>query len=191
LKKITGLVFLFLSLALYSFEEIKDGIGERKCGVATKKGLTHPQIPTYKMDCSTFEHVIGSWYKDKENVYFYRDTNNMYVGFEVAEGINPENVKPLGEDVLLRRYYMSDGENIYVQNGFYPIGVIKNANIKKFRILKNGYSKDNKKIYYLATELEKADIKTFTVYDRNINSNRLTFDAKDKNNYYREGKVVK
>ena len=96
------------------------------------------------MNCETFEHVIGSWYKDKENVYFYKDNNSMYIGFEVIEGINPETVKPFGEKAEV--YYMSDGKNLYIQNGFYMEGIIENANIKKFEILENGYSKDNKKI---------------------------------------------
>ena len=121
MKKLMAVMCLSLSVNLFSFEEIK-GIGERECGAAVKKGVTHPQFATYKMNCETFEHVIGSWYKDKENVYFYKDNNSMYIGFEVIDGINPETVKPLGEKSQI--YYMSDGKNIYIQRGFYMDGII-------------------------------------------------------------------
>ena len=187
MKKLIAAMCLSLSVNLFSFEEIK-GIGERKCGAAIKKGVTPPQFATYKMNCETFEHVIGSWYKDKENVYFYKDNNSMYIGFEVIDGINPETVKPLGEKSQI--YYMSDGKNIYIQRGFYMDGIIENANIKKFEILENGYSKDNKKVYYLSKELKNFDIKTFRSYPEMIRSS-VEYNAKDKNNYYRDGRIVK
>ena len=186
MKKLIAAMCLSLSVNLFSFEEIK-GIGERKCGAAIKKGVTPPQFATYKMNCETFEHVIGSWYKDKENVYFYKDVNSMYIGFEVIEGINPGEVKPVGEKAEV--YYMSDGKNIYIQNGFYMEGIIENVNIKKFEILENGYSKNNKKIYYLSKELENYDIKTFRSYPEMMSSS-VEYNAEDKNNYYRNGRIV-
>lgn len=182
MKKLLGMmIYLLLSASLFPFEELKGGISERKCGTATKKGFTHPQFPTYKMNCETFEHIIGSWYKDKEDVYFYKDVNSMYVGFEVIDGMDPEKVKPIGESLEI--YYISDGKKIYVQKGFYMAGIIENVNMKTFEILENGYSKDSKKVYYLTTELENPDVKTFKVLNK--------FYAKDKNNvYYKNEKVL-
>ena len=69
-------------------------------------------------------------------------------------------------------------------------GIIENANIKKFEILENGYSKDNKKVYYLSKELKNFDIKTFRSYPEMIRSS-VEYNAKDKNNYYRDGRIVK
>lgn len=186
MKKLSGLIFLLLSMGLFSFEELQ-GIGVRKCGTATKKGFTHPQFPEYKMDCETFEHIIGSWYKDKENVYFYRDQNNKYIGFEVIDGVYPKKVKAVGESAEI--YYISDGKTIYIQKGFYPAGIIENVNLKKFKILENGYSRDDKKIYYLWEELDKPDIKTFKVYTGVIKT-KFEYNAEDKDKYYRDGKAV-
>lgn len=180
MNKLIVFIFSLLSLTLFSFEELK-GIGDRECGVATKKGVTHPQFPTYKMNCETFAHIIGSWYKDKKNVYFYKDNNSMYVGFEVIDDINPEKVKPIGESS--RIYYMSDEKKIYIQIGFYMEKEKENINIRTFKILENGYAMDNKKVYYLLTELENADVKTFKVLNK--------YYAKDKNYIYYYDKKVK
>ena len=50
-------------------------------------------------------------------------------------------------------------------------------------------SKDNKKISYLSKELENYDIKTFRSYPEMMRSS-VEYNAEDKNNYYRNGKIV-
>ena len=55
--------------------------------------------------------------------------------------------------------------------------------------------KDNEeKIYFLgeaAVLVEKADLKTFKAYDGFKKIDDINYDAEDKNNYYRVGKIVK
>lgn len=176
-------LLIFLSLLMYinafSYEEL-EGIGKRECGFAIKNGVTHLQFATYKMDCKTFQHIIGSWYRDKDNVYFYKDFNSMYIGFAVVDGISPKNARAIGES--LQVFYMTDGKNIYIQNQFYESGIIENINISKFKILGGGYIKYEKEIYYLSKKIETPDIKTFKVLDRD--------SAEDKNSIYNRGKKV-
>lgn len=176
-------LLIFLSLLVYintfSYEELK-GIGKRECGFAIKNGVTHPQFATYKMDCETFQHIIGSWYRDKDNVYFYRDFNSMYIGFAVVDSISPKNARAIGES--LQFFYMTDGKNIYIQNQFYESGIIENINTSRIKILGGGYIKYKKDIYYLSKKIENPDVKTFKVLDRD--------NAEDKNSIYNRGKKV-
>lgn len=65
---------------------------------------------------------------------------------------------------------------------------LENVSLNGFKILKNGYSTFNNRLYCEYTEIPEADIESFVIID----SNKYRMDyAKDKNNVYRNRAKVK
>ena len=188
MKKIVIFILCFFSVSILAF-----ALDGRKCGFYIKEGVTSPQLATEPMDCETFEHVLGNWYKDKNNVYYYHDNNSMYIGFEALAGRDPKKFQAVGEgesnNALLegKIYYAKDEKFLYVHSLSHTNGdeIIKNANLKSFQILSDGYSKDKKNVYYFGETMEYADPKTFKIaHDKD------KYDSKDRLFYYKYGKLV-
>ena len=85
--------------------------------------------------------------------------------------------------------YAKDRNNVYV----FPDYKIEEANPTTFEVLSLMYAKDKKQIYFNKDKLPASDLKTFKAYDADkIDSeNGFAYDAEDKNNYYRAGKLIK
>ena len=82
--------------------------------------------------------------------------------------------------------YALDKSNVY---WFHPrdyILYIKfyNADPKHFQVLNCLYTKDKNNVYVFGEVLEGVDVESFTILD-----NRGAFDARDKNYYYKSGRI--
>lgn len=105
--------------------------------------------------------IIGWWHKD----YPYR--------------INIENITQLG-------FYLTSNAVFYLENNNHLAHsvptLVSKANFNFFQILNENYGMDNKNIFYKSLYIPEVDLKTFVVINNKL--------AKDKNNFYYNGKKI-
>ena len=125
----------------------------------------------YEMDCGSFRHLAGNYYRDKKNVYLYLE-DNRHIGYVILENLNPDAF------VMINDMYVRDDKNIYMYDLY-----LEGADVKTFSILNGLVSKDKNAVYYYGKKIENADPATFEIIDSSY--------FKDKKNIYYEGKVIK
>ncbi len=77
--------------------------------------------------------------------------------------------------------YSRDEKSVYILD--YKI---RGADPKTFKYITGVYTKDKNNIFYADRKIKKVDFETFKGYD-----GFKIYDAEDKNNYYKGGKIVK
>lgn len=154
-----------------------------------------------RVDIPTFEVLSSQLSKDKNNIYYKN---------EVFPDLNSNDVK-IYNDEDAGVTYIQNNDKIYAFTDL-EIRELQGVNLAAFEILKNGYSKDNKKVYYQGLVLENSNPATFKIlnksYSKDINNvyylseivrdaNVKTFNpiddsyAKDNKNIFYENKVLK
>lgn len=118
-----------------------------------------------RVDLPTFEVLANQLSKDKNNVY-YKD--------EVFPDLSAADLK-IYNDEDDRVVYVQSNEKMYAFTDL-EIRELQGVNLASFEVLKNGYSKDNKKIYYEGIVLENSNPTTFKILNKGY--------SKDINNVY-------
>jgi len=169
--------------------------------------------------CASVEKSSGSYFKDKNHVF----TQN----FSEGNPVNPVNQI----DILSFQYfgdygvaegmpysvsYAKDKNNIYrscgeILNGadtttftdlkdgyakdnskvWYLADIISGADVATFQSLEGGYAKDKLHAYFASAVIEKADVATFITVKENVATNEYSnVYAKDKNYVYSGSEIV-
>ena len=193
-----------------------------------------------KIDANTMEVMNGEFIKDKDKVYRqgrllkeiipddFRSFNRIYIGnhqiiyttYDDAKIEHPETFEALDDGDFnfsntYRESYGRDEEFAYffteATETAKAVRIKACHNPKAFEVLKNGYAKDDKNVYWEGVKLKKANPDTFVVLDfgygkdnkyvyigdRLINeADSATFKvmsedcAVDCRNYYKDGFVT-
>lgn len=170
-------------------------------------------------DPGSFVNLEKGYSKDKNHVYFhreivdgvdpsqfrkinddlndfgFRDETRVFVGAKFVEGADPDTFRIEGE-------VYRDKKNVYWLGR-----VQKEIDVSSFKYLGLGYGKDNKRVYQFGSQgggadgkltvLVGADAATFEIISGAsgltsvpTSESLRTPDAKDKNNQFRNGKVL-
>ena len=157
-----------------------------------KDFVYHAWSKLSKVDRETFEEVGDSYWKDKNFAYFEYETSikplkgldassfkyleNGYAydknfaywfGRVIKNCTSPETLKVVKE----RDSIAMDSENVY-----YESAVLKGADIKSWKFLQGGFSRDEKRIFFGSKKLPRVDINTWEHIHGAF--------SKDKNNVY-------
>lgn len=202
IKKMLALCIILSSIISAEF---KIGSDDRTC---SKYVRGFNGIGDFSMDCESFKHVEGDYYRDKDSMYLYLDNNSRYIGFAKLENLNPENFI-----LISNTAYARDDKNIYIYDSYikeadvksfeilqYPYSKdknnvyyysikLENVNSNTFKLLGAGYSRDKNNIYYKFTKLKDVDIDTFIISESNVGYSH--YYSKDKNNVYYRGEKIK
>ncbi|MFN3138911.1 MAG: DKNYY domain-containing protein [Allomuricauda sp.] len=100
--------------------------------------------PLKGMDASSFTYLENGFAYDKYYAYYY--------GSHIKSCLHPTTLKVVKENNLFAR----DKENIYFETA-----VLKNVDIKEWRLLTDCFSSDGKSIFYTARKLPKVDVNTW------------------------------
>lgn len=152
-------------------------------------------------DIKTFKVLNSLFSKDKKHVYYMeyiieganpesyilllssygKDKDSVYHGTRKLEGTNPETFTPLGI------FYGKDGNSVYSFSK-----KLIDLDPKTFEVLDDIYAKDKKNIYFMGIKMLNSNPQSFKVYDKiQVISGGFAYEAEDKNNYYKDGKIVK
>ncbi|MHA7055704.1 DKNYY domain-containing protein [Aquimarina sp. M1] len=115
--------------------------------------------PLKRLDVSSFNYLGSGYAYDKSFAYFY--------GKVIKSCKHPTTLKTIKKNTNFARN---------IENIFYENAVLKNADVKTWKLLKNAFSRDDKRIYFTARKLPKVDIETWEHIHRAF--------SKDKNNVY-------
>jgi hypothetical protein len=170
------------------------------------------QLPDAKP--AEFRHLGGRYGSDSQQVYY---------GWQVLQGANPVSFQLLSPDIakddkqvfvfdkvcrlsvstaefrLLSNQdlavYATDGQHLFVV--FFgtpePLQIVADADPATFTLLERAYFKDNKRVYYRDSSLNKviwleaADASSFVAGNYDVNTDS---DAHDVSRYYLGGKLV-
>ena len=124
----------------------------------------------------------NSW--EKISDFFYRDKKNLYCFVPSTDG-----------GYLLRLHDADPNKHKFLVNNKWvkPENVFADSNSKSRSPSKEGlgliswYSTDTQSVYYRCNKIMNADVNTF----ESTNNKSVGWTAKDKNNYYDGGRVVK
>lgn len=148
--------------------------------------------PVAGADVATFRPVDVCASVEMSAGYYGEDKNHVYVGSSSVENIDTDSFEYLG--LLNTGYGMPYSTSVSMDKNYVYFGCGTVAGLvdrNSFKILKNGYSKDKNRIYYLDFTVPAADYKTFEVLEtQNDNRFRGNF-AVDKNYVFVEGMVLK
>ena len=139
------------------------------------------------VDSSSFEVMYDNFIKDSFHIYS-RINMNHNTKFEIVtndvSGFKPYYIKFEDSNLRLRSNYYMDSNNVY----YIDSHNIEKLNIapEKFELLKYSYAKSEKNIFY-KRRIVNCDYKTFTFRKE---SSLNPGDAEDKNNYYKNGKII-
>ncbi len=157
-----------------------------------KNFVYHAWTKLAKVDRDTFEEVGDSYWKDKNYAYLEYETSiKPLKGLDSASFKYLKNgyafdksfayfcgkvIKNCNHPTTLRvipenKNFARDDENI-----FYESAVLKNADLKTWKLLENAFSRDEKSIYFTARKLPRVDIDTWQHIYRIF--------SKDKNRVY-------
>ena len=155
--------FIFMRKAVgYSVET--DGVYYKSINNMTWK---KEAVKIAEADSETFK-VFGF------NGIYGKDKNHVYLYGIIIKGADPASFKILGD--LYK--YARDKNNLYA--GIKKIGDDPDS----FKLLAEGFAKDNKQAYYRGNIIERADGKTFELMDEKGQY------AKDKNHVFCFGKLI-
>lgn len=121
-------------------------------------------------DPKTFEIIQVPYFRDKENVFLYRD---------ILGDADPTTFK------ILDNFHHFAKDKNYV---YWEKNKIMGLNSIKTRKMGGLYYTDEKKVFFTNIELEKADPKTFTVITPIVF--HMGFLAKDKKHVYNNAKII-
>lgn len=157
-----------------------------------KNYIYHAWKTLSKIDRDSFKEVGDSYWKDKNFAYSEFETS-----IQPLKGLDAESFNNLGNGfaydknfayfygriikschypttlkiIIKNNSFAKDIENI-----FFESAVLKNANIKTWKLLENSFSRDEKSVFFTARKLPKVDIETWEHIHRAY--------SKDKNNVY-------
>ena len=118
---------------------------------------------------SAFPQVYTDYAKDAERAFY--------------QGETIENVDP-NDFIIINPLHAKTSKNIYFKNAIIP-----NAEVETFEILYTfpqvytDYAKDAERVFYQGEVIPNADVETFELLNHVY--------ARDKNRYYRDGKIIK
>lgn len=169
MKKI--ILFVLLSILVSSCDQ-KIEVFKCKTNDDIFKGYYNIIVIKKDVDTSTFTCLDGGYAKDKKNVYSFPD---YYV-----EKADPQTFE------VIELMYGKDKSNVY-----YISNKIKEADPQTFETMDFPYSRDKKNVYNGKSKIKEADLNTFISYYGNQTLEGIVYNAEDKNNYYKDGEIVK
>ena len=130
----------------------------------------------FPIDRDTFESFSMRVYKDKNNFYYYDDTDDIKKGKTLIKFKNEADIKTLkflkeknGEK---SDEYIKDEKNVYyVDEENVEIKKIENADYKTFQVIEYLYAKDKNNVYYQGKKLNNVNPNYFKIVDNEIKYN--------------------
>ncbi len=126
----------------------------------------------FPIDKDTFESFSMRVYKDKNNFYYYDETDDIKKGKTLIKFKNEADIKTLkflkeknGEK---SDEYIKDEKNVYyVDEENVEIKKIENADYKTFQVIEYLYAKDKNNVYYQGKKLNNVNPNYFKIVDNN------------------------
>ena len=145
---------------------------------------------TVKKDVDFF--IFSNDYKEISRRYLSNGKKIYYIGFSDGQELKDVDVNTFE---ILENPYSKDKNNVYFMDV-----KIENVDAETFEVLGKGYSKDKNNVYFEVTSIgdentgfsihltaiTAADVKTFRILGK-YNDGK----ARDKNNYYKNGEIIK
>ena len=130
----------------------------------------------FPIDKDTFESFSMRVYKDKNNFYYYDETDDIKKGKTLIKFKNEADIKTLkflkeknGEK---SDEYIKDEKNVYyVDEENVEIKKIENADYKTFQVIEYLYAKDKNNVYYQGKKLNNVNPNYFKIVDNEIKYN--------------------
>ena len=130
----------------------------------------------FPIDNDTFESFSMRVYKDKNNFYYYDETDDIKKGKTLIKFKNEVDIKTLkflkeknGEK---SNEYIKDEKNVYyVDEENVEIKKIENADYKTFQVIEYLYAKDKNNVYYQGKKLNNVNPNHFKIVENEIKYN--------------------
>lgn len=130
----------------------------------------------FPIDRDTFESFSMRVYKDKNNFYYYDDTDDIKKGKTLIKFKNEADMKTL--KFLKKKNgeksdeYIKDEKNVYyVDEENAEIKKIENADYKTFQVIEYLYAKDKNNVYYQGKKLNNVNPNYFKIVENQIKYN--------------------
>ena len=141
----------------------------------------------FPIDKDTFESFSMRVYKDKNNFYYYDETDDIKKGKTLIKFKNEADIKTLkflkeknGEK---SDEYIKDEKNVYyVDEENVEIKKIENADYKTFQVIEYLYAKDKNNVYYQGKRLNNVNPNYFKIVDNEIKYNNEFYKIDDNMN---------
>jgi len=141
----------------------------------------------FTIDKDTFESFSMRVYKDKNNFYYYDETDDIKKGKTLIKFKNEADIKTLkflkeknGEK---SNEYIKDEKNVYyVDEENAEIKKIENADYKTFQVIEYLYAKDKNNVYYQGKKLNNVNPNYFKIVDNEIKYNNEFYKIDDNMN---------
>ena len=141
----------------------------------------------FPIDKDTFESFSMRVYKDKNNFYYYDETDDIKKGKTLIKFKNEADIKTLkflkeknGEK---SDEYIKDEKNVYyVDEENVEIKKIENADYKTFQVIEYLYAKDKNNVYYQGKKLNNVNPNYFKIVDNEIKYNNEFYKIDDNMN---------